>query len=74
MKKNYRLAKISFARTLVTDPKILVLDEPTANLDDYTTNQIISNLVKYNSDEKCTIIVAAHDQRIDNYITKKIYL
>ena len=66
--------KIAIARALICRPKILVLDEPTANLDDYTTNQIISNLVKYNSDEKCTIIVAAHDQRIDNYITKKIYL
>lgn len=63
--------KIAIARALICRPKILVLDEPTANLDDYTTNQIISNLVKYNSDEKCTIIVAAHDQRIDNYITKK---
>lgn len=66
--------KIAIARAFLRKPKILILDEPTANLDDKTTHQIVTNLLQFNQDTGCTLIIAAHDQRIDNYISKKIYL
>ena len=64
--------RVSVARALVKTPKLLLADEPTANLDSKTGKQILDLLLKLNNDEKITILFSTHDSRVMD-ITDKIY-
>jgi putative ABC transport system ATP-binding protein len=55
--------RIAFARALANDPPILLVDEPTANLDEATGREIVGILGKL-KDKKKSIIVATHDKDI----------
>lgn len=53
--------RVALARALITDPQILILDEPTANLDPIST-EVIENLIRrYNRECNTTVIMATHD-------------
>ncbi len=54
-----QLQRVLLARALVSDPKILILDEPTANIDMRLENDIFDQLKQLN--ERMTIIVVSHD-------------
>lgn len=53
--------KVALARALSFRPKILFLDEPTANIDPNTTAEIERMLVKINETEKTTIVIITHN-------------
>ena len=65
--------KIAIASTLIIDPQILILDEPTAGLDPLTTRSIIDLLIEENSSGK-TIITATHDLHIVEEISDIVYV
>ncbi|MFA6358241.1 MAG: ABC transporter ATP-binding protein [Candidatus Omnitrophota bacterium] len=65
--------KVAIASTLIIEPEILILDEPTAGLDPLTTRQIIDLLIKANADGK-TIITATHDLHIVEEIADVVYV
>lgn len=55
--------RVALARALVNDPKILLADEPTGNLDDANKNQIL-NIFKDANIRGTTVVVATHDRRL----------
>ena len=46
---------------MITDPKLLLLDEPTANLDPLSTNKMEELITKINKEFETTIIMTTHD-------------
>jgi putative ABC transport system ATP-binding protein len=56
--------RVAIARALVTKPRIVLADEPTANLDSDTGEKILSLMKKINRAEKTTFIFSTHDPEI----------
>jgi cobalt/nickel transport system ATP-binding protein len=65
--------KIAIASTLIIDPQVLILDEPTAGLDPLTTRTIIDLLAEESNTGK-TIITATHDLHIVEEISDLVYV
>ncbi|UFS70866.1 cell division ATP-binding protein FtsE [Geomonas sp. RF6] len=55
--------RVALARALVNDPKLLIADEPTGNLDDENKEQILSFFKEANN-RGTTVVVATHDRRV----------
>ena len=64
--------RISLARALVNNPKYILADEPTGNLDSKNEDEVF-NYLKDISKDKC-IIVVSHNEKIKNYADKVVYL
>ena len=65
--------KVAIASTLIIEPQILILDEPTAGLDPLTTRNILDLLMEENNAGK-TIITATHDLHIVEEISDTVYV
>lgn len=63
--------RLAIARAIVSQPDIVVADEPTGNLDPYNTYEIISLLKKVNEKGK-TVLLATHDKEIINQLGKRV--
>lgn len=63
--------RVSIARALIHAPQILIADEPTGNLDEDNSRNIIDLLHKINA-EGATVILATHDKSIVNAIKKRV--
>ncbi|OGU14365.1 MAG: cell division ATP-binding protein FtsE [Geobacteraceae bacterium GWC2_53_11] len=63
--------RVALARALVNDPKILLADEPTGNLDDANKNQIL-NIFKEANIRGTTVVVATHDRRLIEQSHKRL--
>ena len=64
--------RVSLAKSLINNPKILLLDEPTASLDPDTGDYIRSYLEKYKIENKVSILLASHNMaevmRLSDYV------
>ena len=56
--------RVVIARALAKDPKLILADEPTANIDKKSANEILDILKKLNEDENRTIAIVTHDLRV----------
>ena len=54
--------RVAIARALVKDPKLLLADEPTGNLDSTTSREIMDLIQQLNRDHGLTIILVSHDE------------
>lgn len=63
--------RVALARALVNDPKILLADEPTGNLDDANKNQILT-IFKDANIRGTTVVVATHDRRLIEQSHKRL--
>lgn len=53
--------KVALARALITDPQVLLMDEPTANLDPVSLNTIEELILRFNRDNGVAIVLATHE-------------
>jgi len=66
--------RVAIARALVKEPKIVLADEPTANLDSNTGIEVIKIMVKMNQELGTTFIFSTHDPQIMKYAKRLINL
>ncbi len=66
--------RVSIARAMVKSPKIVLADEPTANLDAKNSHNILQTMEKLNKELKTTFIFATHDEKVIQYLHRKISL
>ena len=65
--------RVAIARAIVTNPDIIIADEPTGALDSNTSNEIMSIFQQLNASGK-TVIVVTHDIEVTAYAKRVIYL
>lgn len=66
--------RVAIARALVSEPRIILADEPTGNLDSKTGEEILKLLTQIHKERKVTIIMITHDAHIAKSAEKIIYL
>jgi putative ABC transport system ATP-binding protein len=66
--------RVAIARALINNPKIVLADEPTGNLDTKTGWEIIQLMKKLNEDKGQTFVVVTHDPHISETADRIIYL
>jgi len=68
-----QMQRVAIARALANDPKILLADEPTGNLDSKTGEQIMEMLVELNRQGK-TVIMVTHERDIAMHAKKRLHM
>jgi putative ABC transport system ATP-binding protein len=66
--------RVAIARALVTDPTLLVCDEPTGDLDRKTADEILGLLQVLNREHGKTIIMVTHDPKAAEYAARTVHL
>jgi len=66
--------RVAIARAIVSDPHILLCDEPTGNLDRKTADEILALLTQLNRDFGKTIVMVTHDNKAADYASRVINL
>ena len=64
----------TIARALANDPEILLLDEPTGDLDTRNTVDVMNLLLKINLENKTTCMMVTHNPDIECYADRLLYL
>lgn len=66
--------RVSIARAIAGRPQLILADEPTANLDSKTAQEIIELFQKLNHDLKLTFVFSTHDQRLIDQVKSVLYI
>jgi putative ABC transport system ATP-binding protein len=66
--------RVAIARALANNPKFLLMDEPTGNIDSKTANEIIELIKKLNEEKGVTIIIVTHDQQITSQTKRTVQM
>ena len=65
--------RVAIARALVTNPLIILADEPTGNLDSIKSLEIMDLLKQLNKESNITIIMVTHEEEMASYASRTIY-
>jgi len=68
-----QLQRVAIARALVTNPKIIIADEPTGNLDSKNSHNIMMLFTTFNQEGK-TIIIVTHNSMVASYASRVLYV
>ncbi len=66
--------RVAIARSLVNNPRVLLADEPTGNLDSHTSAEILKIMAKLHEEERLTIILVTHDPGVATAAERTIIL
>ena len=66
--------RVAIARAIVKEPKILLADEPTANLDAENAHSILKTMKNLNKELDTTFIFSTHDEKVMKYLSRTIVL
>ena len=66
--------RVAIARAIVTDPTLLVADEPTGNLDAHAAAEVLGLLQRLNREAGKTVIVVTHDPKAAAYARRTVHL
>lgn len=66
--------RVAIARAMVKKPVLVLADEPTANLDAANSHHILKTMETLNRELKTTFLFATHDDKVINYLQRKIFL
>ena len=64
--------RVAIARALVTEPSILLADEPTGNLDSRTSMEVMEIFQRLNAERRITVLLITHEREIAEYGTRVI--
>ena len=64
--------RVAVARAIVSQPTLVLADEPTANLDTVTSSQLMDLFVELNQNHHITFVIATHDVRVMKYAKRLI--
>src|SRR5262249_23455379 len=66
--------RVAIARAIVSDPTVLVCDEPTGDLDRATADEILRLLQELNREHGKTVVMVTHDPRAAEYARRRVHL
>lgn len=66
--------RVAIARALVKDPIVVLADEPTANLDSHTAEEIVELMKRINAERKTTFIFSTHDRLVMDHARRIVTL
>ena len=66
--------RVAIARSLVLSPSLVILDEPTGDLDTQTSLEVINSLKKFVSDKKSSLLIATHDDNFQKIADRKLMM
>ncbi|MCW8924990.1 MAG: ABC transporter ATP-binding protein [Xanthomonadales bacterium] len=66
--------RVAVARAIVSQPKLVLADEPTANLDSKSMEKLMTHFRELNQVHQVTFMIATHDQRVMNWAERRIYM
>ena len=66
--------RVAIARAMVMEPDLLVMDEPTGNLDEQLTDEVITGIIDICKRNGTSIVIATHNKRVADRMDKVYYL
>ncbi len=66
--------RVAIARALVVNPRLVIADEPTANLDSENSRMVVDLMREMNRSREVTFVFTTHDQRLLDHVDRKILL
>jgi putative ABC transport system ATP-binding protein len=66
--------RVTIARAMAGEPKIILADEPTANLDSQTAENLINLMLELNKDKEMTFVISSHDKMVIDKSKKTIFI
>ena len=64
--------RVAVARAIVSQPRLVLADEPTANLDSASMEKLMSHFRELNRVHKVTFLIATHDERVMRWAGRRI--